>query len=68
MRDAGYSMLDKWGQSPAVLKKKRVRAHAEKSLESATKCAKVDAGRAARKKFSLVRFRLTVERFRMSYR
>jgi hypothetical protein len=34
------------GQSPAVLKKMRVCARAEKSLESATECGKVDAGRA----------------------
>jgi hypothetical protein len=39
----------------------------KKNLELATKYGKVDAGRAARKKLSLVRFRLTVERFRMSY-
>jgi hypothetical protein len=34
-------------------KKKRVRARAEKSLESATECGKVDAGRAARPDFFL---------------
>jgi hypothetical protein len=35
-----------------------LRARAEKSLESATKFGKVDAGRAAREQLRFVRFRL----------
>jgi hypothetical protein len=50
----------KLGQSPAVLKKKSVRAGAEKSLESATECGKVDAGRAAPRELSLALSQLSV--------
>jgi hypothetical protein len=38
-------------------KKTRMRANAEKSLESATECGKVDAGRAAPRCLCLVRSR-----------
>jgi hypothetical protein len=37
--------------------KKLMRASAEKSLESATECGKVDAGRDARRESCLVRWR-----------
>ena len=53
MLDAGCWML---GAGCANAKKVRVRACAKKSLESATECGKVDAGRAAPRKSSVVRF------------
>jgi hypothetical protein len=46
-------------------KKMRLRARAKKSLESATECGKVDAGRAAPRESCLVRGRESVVHCRM---
>jgi predicted transcriptional regulator len=56
-----FTFFGSAGASPSRICEENVRAaRAEKSLESATDCGKVDAGRRAREKLTRVRFRLTV--------